>query len=140
MTDIYSPTLGSYMKKLMDSFAAREMGNVELEDDLLGDLDELWLSMEPRERELSKGFAQHAYLAFETAKKVKESQVHSVSKPPRARRSSFFIERIYSASHNAAGTTEFNECFEMVLKSPAHYTRGSSSSRPALCELVAAGT
>ena len=58
----------TYQQQLLSSFQARDNGDLELEDDLLADLDKLWLSMTPSERLQSgeaarRARAQHVLMA-----------------------------------------------------------------------------
>lgn len=55
----------AYYDILTESFMERSAGNIAREDDLLADLDKLWLSMSPGERELSKYAAKLALFAYE---------------------------------------------------------------------------
>ena len=52
-----------YFDKLIESFNVRDRGDIDREDDLLAELDKLWLSMSPEDRDLSERVAALA-LAF----------------------------------------------------------------------------
>jgi len=56
-------TIFAYYSQLLESFQARDRGDLDGEDDLLGELDTLWLSMTAQEREWS-GLAGKLALAW----------------------------------------------------------------------------
>lgn len=58
-------TLLNYQYKLMASFEARDKEDLALEDDLLADLDQLWLSMTAEEKAQSKRLAREALIKYD---------------------------------------------------------------------------